>query len=185
MEQTPGPYRNIYSEIRETLLTTRRQAYSAVNFAMVQAYWKIGRIIVEHEQDGSLRAEYGKEVLQRLSAQLTAEFGKGFDVRNLRNMRSFYALFPNWNAVRSELTWTHYRVLLRVEDVVARNWYIEECIRSGWSSRQLEHQISTLYYDRLPASRDKAPVIAEANELMNLWRQRTSSKTRMYWTSLT
>ena len=165
-DNTPAPYQDIYAEIKETLLISRNQAYSAVNFAMVQAYWHIGRIIVEHEQNGSLRAEYGKAVLQGLSERLTEEFGKGFDVRNLRNMRAFYRAFPKWNAVRSELTWTHYRALLRVEDDAARRWYMEECIKSGWSSRQLERQISTLYYDRLLASRDKSPVIAEAGELI-------------------
>lgn len=118
------------------------------------------------KQMGNFRAEYGKEILQRLSAQLTEEFGKGFDERNLRNMRTFYIKYPIWNAVRSELTWTHYRALLRVENDDARNWYMEEAIRTGWSSRQLERQISTLYYERLLASRDKEPVIAEANELM-------------------
>ena len=159
-------FQDIYSEIKDALLLSRKQAYNAVNTAMVQAYWQIGRIIVEHEQNGSLRAEYGKAVLQGLSERLTEEFGKGFDIRNLRNMRSFYLAFPIRNALRTELTWTHYRALLRVEDNAARNWYIEECIRSGWSSRQLERQISTLYYDRLLASRDRAPVIAEANEMM-------------------
>ena len=162
---SPVTNRDIYSEIKETLLASRSQAYSAVNYAMVYAYWHIGRIIVEHEQNGSLRAEYGKEVLKNLSDRLTEEFGKGFDVRNLRNMRAFYLAFPKWNAVRSELTWTHYRLLLRVDDETARNWYLEESIRSGWSSRQLERQISTLYYDRLLASREKAPVIDEANDL--------------------
>lgn len=166
MSELPIPYQNIYSEIKETLLQSRDHAYSAVNFAMVQAYWQIGHIIVEHEQNGSLRAEYGKAVLQSLSERLTEEFGKGFDVRNLRNMRSFYLEFPKWNAVRSELTWTHYRSLLRVENEAARNWYMEECIRSGWSSRQLDRQISSLYYDRLLASRDKEAVISEAGELM-------------------
>ena len=164
-ENTPVVFQDIYSEIKEALLRSREQAYIAVNSAMVMAYWQIGRIIVEHEQDGSLRAEYGKAVLQHLSEQLTGEFGKGFDVRNLRNMRAFYVAFPKWNAVRSELTWTHYRTLLRVEDQAAREWYMEECIRSAWSSRQLERQISTLYYERLLASRDKAPVISEAETL--------------------
>ena len=159
-------YHDIYSEIKETLLLSRNQAYSAVNSAMVQAYWNIGRIIVEHEQNGRFRAEYGKGVLQRLSDQLTDDFGKGFDVRNLRNMRLFYICYPKWNAVRSELTWTHYRTLLRVENEAARNWYMEESIRSAWSSRQLERQISTLYYERLLSSRDKEPVISEASELM-------------------
>jgi predicted nuclease of restriction endonuclease-like (RecB) superfamily len=80
-------------------------------------------------------------------------------------MKKFYNIFPNTNALRSQLTWTHYRLLLRVDDEAARNWYLEESIRSGWSSRQLERQISTLYYDRLLASREKAPVIDEANDL--------------------
>ena len=157
---------DIYSEIKDALLLSRKQAYNAVNTAMVQAYWQIGRIIVEHEQNGSLRAEYGKAVLQGLSERLTEEFGKGFTVTNLKYMRQFYTAFPNSHALRGELTWTHYRALLRVENEDARKWYIEECIRSGWSSRQLERQISTLYYDRLLASRDRALVIAEANEMM-------------------
>ena len=165
-EITPAPYQDIYVEIKETLLKSRNQAYSAVNFEMVQAYWHIGRIIVEHEQSGSLRADYGKCVLQDVSERLQQEFGTGFSVRNLQQMKKFYVMFPNTNALRSQLTWTHYRALLRVEDSTARNWYMDESIRAGWSSRQLERQISTLYYDRLLASREKAPVIAEANELI-------------------
>ena len=165
-ERTPAPFEDIYSEIKQTLLLSRGQAYNAVNFAMVQAYWHIGRIIVEHEQNGSLRSEYGKGVLQDVSRRLQQEFGKGYSLRNLQQMRRFYVMFPNANALRSHLTWTHYRALLRVEDDAARSWYLEECIQSGWSSRQLERQISTLYYERLLASRDKAPVIAEAGEQM-------------------
>lgn len=161
-----APYQDIYSQIKETLLLSRSQAYSAVNSAMVQAYWNIGRIIVEHEQNGSLRAEYGKGVLQHLSEQLSNEFGKGFTVTNLKYMRQFYITFPNGHALRGELTWTHYRALLRVENDAARNWYMEESVRAGWSSRQLERQISTLYYDRLLSSRNKAPVVAEADKLM-------------------
>ena len=161
-----APYQDIYSEIKEALLRSRNQAYSAVNFAMVQAYWHIGRIIVEHEQNGSLRADYGKGILQEVSERLQQEFGTGFSVRNLQQMKKFYVTFQNANALRSQLTWTHYRALLKVENEAARDWYMEECIRSGWSSRQLERQISTLYYDRLLASREKAPVVAEANALM-------------------
>lgn len=166
IENTPTPYQDIYSEIKETLLQSRNQAYSAVNFAMVQAYWQIGRIIVEHEQNGSLRADYGKNMLKEISVKLQQEFGSGFSVRNLQQMKKFYALFPNTNALRSQLTWTHYRLLLRVENETARNWYMEECVRSAWSSRQLERQISTFYYERLLASREKEPVIAEAHDLM-------------------
>jgi len=159
-------YKDIYSEIKEMLLQSRNQAYTAVNFTMVQAYWHIGRIIVEHEQNGSLRAEYGKAVLQEISEKLQQEFGSGFSVRNLQQMKKFYILFPNTNALRSQLTWTHYRALLRIENDDTRKWYMEECIRSAWSSRQLERQISTLYYERLLASRDKEAVVAEANEKM-------------------
>ena len=158
-------YQEIYSEIRKALLLSRNQAYSAVSFTMVQAYWHVGRIIVEHEQSGNLRAEYGKAMLQRVSEDLQKEFGESFSVRSLQQMKKFYVLFPNANALRSQLTWTHYRALLRVKDDTARNWYLEETIRSAWSSRQLERQISTMYYDRLLASRDKDPVIAEADAL--------------------
>ena len=146
---------NIYTEIKETLLLSRNQAYSAVNFAMVQAYWQIGRIIIEHEQDGNERAGYGKSVLQELSSRLTKDFGKGFSVRTLQQMKKFYVMFPNTNALRSQLTWTHYRLLLSVENEQARQWYMDEAIASAWSSRQLERQISTLYYECLLASRDR------------------------------
>ena len=159
-------YDDLYTEIKETLLASRQQAYAAINFAMVKSYWDIGRIIVEHEQSGSLRAEYGKHTLQELSERLTKEFGKGFTVRTLQQMKKFYVLFPNTNALRSQLTWTHYRLLMTVENVKAREWYMNEAVAGAWSSRQLERQISTLYYERLLASRDKAPVKAEANELM-------------------
>lgn len=159
-------FQSIYSEIKETLLMSRSQAYSAVNFAIVQTYWQIGRIIVEHEQNGSIRAEYGKAVLQKISENLQKEFGNGFSVRNLQQMKKFYIVFPNTNALRSQLTWTHYRALLRVDNDTARNWYMDECVRSGWSSRQLERQISTMYYERLLSSREKEPVISEAKELI-------------------
>lgn len=165
-ENNMVPYEDIYSEIKETLLLSRNHAYAAVNFAMVQAYWQIGKIIVENEQNGNLRAEYGKAVLQEVSEKLQQEFGNGFSVRNLQQMRKFYVTFPNTNALRSQLTWTHYRALLRVENDNARNWYMEECVRSAWSSRQLERQISTLYYERLLSSRDKEPVMTEAESLM-------------------
>ena len=159
------PYEDIYSEIKETLLLSRNQAYSAVNFAMVQAYWQIGRIIVEYEQNGNARADYGKSVLQELSSRLTKDFGKGFSVRTLQQMKKFYVTFPNTNALRSQLTWTHYRLLLSVENEQARKWYMDEAIASAWSSRQLERQISTLYYERLLASRDQVSVRTEAVEL--------------------
>lgn len=157
---------DIYEEIKSALLIARKRAYEAVNFSMVQVYWQIGHIIVEHEQGGNLRSNYGKAVLQDLSDRLTEEFGKGFSVRTLQQMKKFYVLFPNTNALRSQLTWTHYRLLLSVENERARQWYMDEVIASGWSSRQLERQISTMYYERLLASRNPDLVKTDSKEHM-------------------
>lgn len=165
-EVLPVSYQDIYSEIKQALLLSRGQAYSAVNSAMVRAYWEIGRIIVEHEQKGRLRAAYGQGILQAVAERLREEFGPGFSVRNLQMMKKFYVSFPNANTLRSQLSWSHYRALLRVEDEAARQWYMEECVRAAWSSRQLERQISTLYYERLLSSRDPAPVKEEAEALL-------------------
>ena len=156
----------LLEEIRNILRSARKNAYSAVNTAMVQAYWMIGKTIVEHELNGNERAEYGKATLQSLSASLSEEFGKGFSVRTLQQMKKFYCLFPNTNALRSQLNWTHYRSLLRVDDENARNWYIEEATKGQWSSRQLDRQISTHYYERLLMSREKDGVITEADAKM-------------------
>ncbi|MCD8299813.1 MAG: PDDEXK nuclease domain-containing protein [Clostridiales bacterium] len=133
---------------------------------MVQAYWQIGRIIVENEQKGAFRAEYGETILKKLSVQLTEEFGKGFSVRTLQQIKKFYITFPNVNALCSQLTWTHYRSLLKIESSAAREWYMNEAIAGGWSSRQLDRQISTLYYERTIASRDKGSVREEAGTLL-------------------
>ena len=111
----------LYDSIRQVLESARNNTYRAVNFAMVQAYWQIGRLIAEDEQNGEHRAEYGKKVLAELAERLTRDFGKGFDARELRKMRQFYFSFPKWDALRPELSWTHYRLLLRVENPEARN----------------------------------------------------------------
>lgn len=152
-------------EIRQVLNQSRTYLQQTVNSAIVQTYWQVGRLIVEHEQSGSKRAAYGKQQIKELSKQLTSEFGKGFDERNLRYMRSFYLAFPNWNAVCSKLSWSHYRTLLRVENKDARSWYIQECIEQNWSVRSLERQINMLYYERLLSSKNKKPVIEEASKL--------------------
>jgi predicted nuclease of restriction endonuclease-like (RecB) superfamily len=152
----------LVSEIRELIQTARQQVVQTVNSAMVQTYWHIGRLIVEDEQQGEARAAYGKQQLQRLSRELTEEFGKGFDVTNLRNMRRFYETFPKRDALRPELSWTHYRTLIRVESDSAREWYMTEAASQQWSSRALDRQISTLYYERLLSSQDKAAVQQEA-----------------------
>ncbi len=113
--QTAHDTHLLFRDIADVIRQARHQVRQAVNTAMVQSYWQVGHLIVEHEQQGQQRAAYGKQQLQQLSKQLTTEFGKGFDVRNLRNMRSFYTAYPNRNAVRTELSWTHYRTLLRVD----------------------------------------------------------------------
>lgn len=154
----------LLTAIRTVLNQARTQLQQTVNHAMVKTYWEVGRLIVEHEQQGETRASYGKQQLQGLADQLRVEFGKGFEVRNLRNMRAFYLAYPIWNAVRSELSWTHYRILLRVENPKAREWYLQESIEQAWGTRALERQIDKLYYDRLLMSKDKTPVIQEAED---------------------
>ena len=155
---------SLFRDIKRILEDGRRHAYHAVNSAMVQTYWKIGQRIIEEEQNGAVRAAYGKGLLKQLSEQLTEEFGKGFDERELRKMRQFYMQFPIWDTLRPELSWSHYRRLLNVDNAEARHWYMNEAVLGAWSTRQLDRQISTLYYERLLASQDKRPVIAEAAE---------------------
>jgi len=130
---------------------------------MVQTYWHVGRLIAEHEQGGESKATYGQYQLKHLAKQLQTEFGKGFNERNLRRMRTFYQTYPIWTAVRSELSWTHYRVLLQIDKHPAREWYTQECIEQNWSVRALERQIEKLYYERLLSSNIKDPVIQEAH----------------------
>ena len=158
------PTENIYSEIRQTILEARHHVYTAVNSAMVQTYWNIGRIIVEHEQEGKERAEYGTGLLKNLAQRLTDEFGRGFTERNLRNMRTFYQKFPKWHTVCAKLSWSHYRLLLKVEKEPSRMFYMEECAKTGWSVRQLERQINSFFYERLLASQDKKAVRQEIFE---------------------
>lgn len=158
---------DLYAGIRNILANARQRAYSAVNFAMVESYWLIGQQIVEHEQHGEARADYGKGLLKELAMRLTSDFGKGFDERELRKMRQFYQMFKIRDTLRPELTWSHYRRLISVENEQARIWYMNEAADSVWSTRQMDRQISTLYYERLLASKDKAPVVAEARQKMS------------------
>lgn len=155
---------NLIQSISQIIEQAKSQVRQTVNSAMVQSYWEIGRLLVEDEQQGEERARYGKAILQNVSDRLTVMYGKGFDVRNLRNMRSFYLAFPIRNALRTELSWTHYRSLMRIENPQARDWYIKETIENNWSARALDRQISVLYYERLLASQNKALVEQEAVE---------------------
>ena len=160
--KTP-PLSGLLDALRGLIQQGRQQALRAVDMVQVQTCWEIGRHIVEFEQGGEARAAYGKKLLPRLAEALTHEFGRGFDDRNLRNMRAFYQAFPIWHAVRTELSWTHYRALLRVSNKEAREWYANEAALQNWSARALDRQIGTLYFERLLLSGDKAGVAAEAD----------------------
>ena len=153
---------SLVGNLGELIRQARQKVLRAVDTVQVQTCWQIGRHIVEFEQEGARRAGYGKQLLSTLAKALTAEFGKGFDETNLRKMRLFYQAFPIRDALRLELSWTHYRRLLRVDSDKARKWYMDESANQNWSSRALERQISTLYYERLLLSRDKSTVMEEA-----------------------
>ena len=158
---------NYINEIKAILSNARRQAYRAINSAMIDAYWKIGERIVLEEQNGKERADYGKEILQNLSAILTQEFGKGFSYRSLREIRQFYLTFADvekWRTLFAKLTWSHFQRVLKVSNEQARRYYLTEAAENMWSVRTLDRNISTLYYDRLIHSENKAPVIAEMQE---------------------
>lgn len=155
---------NLLDNIITLLVSSRQQLQQTINITMVQTYWNIGRLIVEDEQNGKNRAEYGTQQLEYLAQRLQTDFGRGFDARNLRNMRKFYLVYPIWNAVRTQLGWTHYRILIRIENKDAREWYTNESIVNQWSYRALERQISTLYYERLLSSKEKSPVVKEASD---------------------
>ena len=162
-----GISNNYINEIKKILKNARQKAYTAVNSAMVEAYWEIGRRIVEEEQSGRERAEYGKEIIKNLSKELTEEFGKGFGERNIRNIRQFYVLFSDyekWKSLISKLTWTHIQKVLRVSDEKARIFYLTEAAENMWSVRTLDRNISTLYYDRIVASIDKKNVENEMKD---------------------
>ena len=152
----------LLANLRDVIQSARIQALREVDVVPVRTCWRVGQHIVEFEQGGAVRAAYGTHLLAELAVTLTAEFGKGFDERNLRHMRGFYTGFPNWNALRTELSWTHYRSFLRVEDSAARLWYMNEAADQRWSTRALDRQISTLYYERLLASQERQPVRDEA-----------------------
>lgn len=155
---------NLYENIRNEVTKARQKVYAAVNFAMVETYWNIGKQIYEAQGENE-RAEYGSGLLKFLSEKLTEEFGKGFTVTNLKYMRQFYIAFPNRHALSDQLSWTHYRMLLKVEDEKARNFYLEECEKSNWSTRQLERQINSFYYQRLLSSQDEDSVRNEIQVL--------------------
>jgi predicted nuclease of restriction endonuclease-like (RecB) superfamily len=177
----------IIENIKNIISNARNIAIKTINFAMVEAYWNIGRLIVEEEQNGNEKAEYGEYLIKNLSIKLRNEFGNGYNETNLKYFRQFYLTFPishtlsdqtinskdtlNQNfqsqsakspSIRTELTWSHYRILIRVKNDKARVYYMNECAEQNWSTRALERQINSFYYDRILASKDKSVVSKEA-----------------------
>lgn len=154
---------NIFDNIKELVISSRNKVYSAVNTEMLKLYWNIGKSIMEIQQ-GDERASYGDAVLDKLSQKLTNEFGKGFSSRNLRTMRKFYLMYPIWQTVSSKLSWSHYLELIKIEEDNKRNFYLNECINTRWSVRELQRQIDSLLYERLTLSANKEKVLELAEK---------------------
>jgi predicted nuclease of restriction endonuclease-like (RecB) superfamily len=139
----------IYQPIKAIILQSRERVFRVANSALLESYWSIGKVIVEDEQNGSSKAGYGKATLRNLSKQLTLEFGKGFDYTNLTNMRKFYLAFPILDTLRQELSWTHYRILSRIDSEERRSFYLNEVVQKNLSIRQLEREVRSLSFERL------------------------------------
>ncbi len=154
----------MYNEIKTLIEDSRNKVYSYVNSTMVRTYWAIGKIIVDY-QGGSEKAKYGDETLKQVSRMLTEEYGKGFTLTNLKYIRQFYLTFQNCHALSDQLSWTHYRFLMKIHKEEIREFYMKECIENHWSTRQLERQINSFYYERLLSSQDKEAVREEIKTL--------------------
>lgn len=180
----------VFNKATDIVNLSRSNAYRSVNITSLAQNWLLGSVIVEEEQNGKQRATYGEFVIKQLSEKLTFQFGKGFDITNLKLFRRFYLEFPSLEfqglkgdnvrnlfsdyqpkqigdtacnlLLRPELSWSHYRLLMRIEDLKARQYYINEAANQQWNVRQLERQINTFYYERLLASQDKKAIEQEA-----------------------
>jgi predicted nuclease of restriction endonuclease-like (RecB) superfamily len=140
---------SLFQSVKEIIRQSREKVFRIANSTLLLTYWQIGKLIVEDEQQGKERAEYGKQTLKNLSKKLSLEFGKGFDESNLRNMRSFYQAFPICDALRHELSWTHYRLVIRLDHPHKMNYYINEAVQNNWNYRDLKRQINSLAYERV------------------------------------
>ena len=152
------------SEIRSIIESARANAVRTVDFCRVQMYWQIGRRIVEEEQQGQSRAEYGKYIIKNLSSSLTPEYGSGFGVRQLEQARQFYVEYPIANALRSQFNWTQYRSLIQIADKDKREYYELEAANNCWTARQMQRQINSMLYERMLLSNDKEAVLAMARK---------------------
>ena len=147
-----------FNNIKDLVINSRNKVYQVVNIEMLNLYWNIGKSIIEIQQ-GEERANYGDTILDKLSQKLTSEFGKGFSKRNLERMRKFYSLYPNWQTVSAKLSWSHYLELIKIDEEPKRNFYLNECINSSWSVRELQRQRDSLLYERLIISADKEKIL--------------------------
>ncbi len=156
------------SDIKNLLATGRQKAYNTINSVMVEVYWSIGKRIVEEEQSGNARADYGSFLIKELSKELANEFGKGFSEANLRNFRQFYLTFPDQDiryTLCSKLSWSHNRLIMRIENPSARQYYLTETANQNWSVRTLQRNINTFYYERLLSSQNKNEVLQQSGQL--------------------
>lgn len=155
---------NLYNEVREIIAYARQSAVRSVDFCRVQMYWNIGKRILETEQEGKERAEYGSYLLKNLAKKLEPEYGTGFSYRQLQFCRQFYRMYPIANALRSQFNWTQYRLLLAISDDYKREYYELEAVNNSWTARELERQINSQLYERLLLSNDKESVLAVARK---------------------
>ena len=153
-----------YTEIRQIIETARTNAIRSVDFSRVQMYWLLGKRIFEEEQQGKDRADYGAYLIRNLAEELTPLYGSGFSVRQLEQSRRFYRMYPIANAVRSQLNWTQYRLLIQIEDPCKREYYELESVNNAWTARETERQINAMLYERLLLSNDKESVLAVARK---------------------
>lgn len=161
MEQT------LVNDIKAILNEARQQAYTAINFAMVQAYWLVGKRIVDEEQGGEAKAKYGEAVLRQLSKSLSGDLGKGFSYANLRNFRQFYLTYPDQEicyTLCSKLTWSHNRLIMRIDSEAKRSWYLTEAVANNWSVRNLERNINSFYFERILSSGKNEVIISEQSQ---------------------
>lgn len=160
-------FNSFFNNIKDLVMNSRNKVYQTVNTEMLNLYWNIGKAIMEIQQ-GDERASYGDAVLEKLSQKLTNEFGKGFSKRNLERMRKFYICFPIATTLSSQLSWSHYLELIKIDEEAKRNFYFNECINSKWSVRELGRQRDSLLYERLTiyADKEKAKKLSEKGQVL-------------------
>ena len=157
-------YNNLISSIGTLLEDARKTVYSQINQILVKTYWEVGKRVVEYEQKGKARADYGSKLLDNLSKDLTKLYGKGFSRDNLEKMRRFYSTFPNSETLSRKLSWSHYCLVMRLDNPLARKFYIKEVENENWSVRELDRQVNSMVFERIALSKDKKSVLQLAQK---------------------